>query len=241
MKSVTLLANYTYSKALDDVPNGQGNAGVAAQSLSTLPSTNPLRHYFDYGRTDFDHRHIVTISYVWGLPSLAHDNLFVRELAGGWTLTGIVRAQSGQGFTTTAGSDRSQTGLNSDRAMLNPGANAYGGNPCGVSATPCTNYLNPASFVTVYTATSFPLGTYGNTGKNAFNGPRFSTWDVGLLKSFALSPGERFRLQFHAEFFNVLNHTNLNNPTTAANNANFGKILSAQDPRIGQLALKFLF
>jgi hypothetical protein len=103
------------------------------------------------------------------------------------------------------------------------------------------NYLNPASFVTVYTNTSFPLGTYGNTGKGAFNGPAFIGWDVGVLKNFALSPGERFRLQFHAEFFNVLNHTNLNNPTTAANSANFGNIQSAADPRIGQLALKFLF
>jgi hypothetical protein len=37
-------------------------------------------------------------------------------------------------------------------------------------ATACVNYLNPASFVTVYTNTSFPLGTYGNTGKGAFNG-----------------------------------------------------------------------
>ncbi|MDP9051192.1 MAG: TonB-dependent receptor, partial [Acidobacteriota bacterium] len=49
VKTLTLLANYTYSKALDDVPNGQGNAGIAAQSLSTLPSTNPLRHHVDYG------------------------------------------------------------------------------------------------------------------------------------------------------------------------------------------------
>jgi hypothetical protein len=93
----------------------------------------------------------------------------------------------------------------------------------------------------VYTNTSFPLGTYGNTGKGAFNGPAFIGWDVGVLKNFALSPGERFRLQFHAEFFNVLNHTNLNNPTTAANSANFGNIQGAGDPRIGQLALKLLF
>ncbi len=240
MKQVTLLANYTYSKALDDVPNGQGNAGVAAQGLSTLPSTNPLRHYFDYGRSDFDRRHIATISYVWDLPTFSSRNLFVRELAGGWQLTGIFRGQSGQGFTATAGSDRSQTGLNSDRAMLNPGASPYGGNACATTSTTCVNYLNPASFVTVYTAASFPLGTYGNTGKNSFNGPSLFTWDTGALKNFPLGT-ERVRLQFHAEFFNVLNHTNLNNPTSAANSANFGKIQGSADPRIGQLALKLIF
>jgi hypothetical protein len=240
MKQLTLLANYTYSKALDDVPNGQGNAGVAAQSLSTLPSTNPLRHQFDYGRSDYDRRHIAVISYVWDLPSFSNQNLLTREVAGGWQLTGIIRRQSGQALTTTAGADRSQTGLGTDRAMQSA-SNVYGGAACAKVATACVNYLNPASFVTVYTNTSFPLGTYGNTGKGAFNGPAFIGWDVGALKNFALSPGERFRLQFHAEFFNVLNHTNLNNPTTAANSANFGNIQSAGDPRIGQLALKFLF
>lgn len=241
MRNFTLLANYTYSKALDDVPNGQGNAGVAAQSLSTLPSTNPLRHQFDYGRTDFDHAHIATISYVWNLPSLATENVAVREAAGGWQLTGILRRQSGQGFTATAGTDRSQTGLNSDRAELTGTASPYGGNACSTTTTTCANWLNPAAFVTVYTATNYPLGTYGNTGKNVFNGPAYVDWDVGALKNFGLLPEDRLRLQFHAEFFNVLNHTNLNNPTSAANSANFGKILSSQDPRIGQLALKLIF
>jgi hypothetical protein len=240
MKQLTLLANYTYSKALDDVPNGQGNAGVAAQSLSTLPSTNPLRHQFDYGRSDFDRAHIAVISYVWDLPTLSNRNLLTREVAGGWQLTGIIRRQSGQALTPTAGADRSQTGLGTDRAMQTS-SNVYGGAACAKVATACVNYLNPASFVTVYTNTSFPLGTPGNTGKGAFNGPAFMGWDVGVLKNFALSSGDRFRLQFHAEFFNVLNHTNLNNPTTAANSANFGNIQSSGDPRIGQLALKLLF
>src|SRR6202041_490722 len=106
---------------------GQGNAGVAAQSLSTLPVTNPLRHQFDYGRSDYDRAHIVSVSYVWDLPSFNSQNMLMREAAGGWQLTGIVRRQSGQGFTATAGSDRSQTGLNSDRAMLLPGSSPYGG------------------------------------------------------------------------------------------------------------------
>jgi hypothetical protein len=240
MRTLTIMGNYTYSKALDDVPNGQGNAGVAAQSLSPLPVTNPMRHQFDYGRSDYDRRHVATISYVWNLPAFANSNLLAREAIGGWQLTGIFRRQTGQGFTATAGTDRSQTGLGTDRAeqVL---ANAYGGNACSAFKGVCKNYLNPAAFVTSYTATNYPLGTYGNTGKNAFNGPAYVSWDVGALKNFALMPEDRLRLQFHAEFFNVLNHTNFNNPNAAANNTNFGRILSAQDPRIGQLALKLIF
>ncbi|MDP9050479.1 MAG: carboxypeptidase regulatory-like domain-containing protein, partial [Acidobacteriota bacterium] len=182
----------------------------------------------------------ITVSYVWDLPHFSNRNLLMREAAGGWQLTGIIRRQSATPLTLTAGSDRSQTGLNTDRA-LKVSSNVYGGSACAKVSSACVNYLDPTAFVTVYTATSYPLGTYGNTGKGQFSGPSFITWDVGMLKNFALTPSERVRMQFHAEFFNVLNHTNLNNPTTAANSANFGNIQSSQDPRIGQLALKVIF
>jgi hypothetical protein len=239
-RQVTILVNYTYSRALDDVPNGQGNAGIAAQSLSPLPSTNPLRHKFDYGRSDYDRKHIATISYVWDLPALANHSLVERQALGGWQLTGIIRRMSGQALTTTAGADRSQTGLGTDRAMqISP--NVYGGAACAKVTTTCVNYLDPTAFVTNYTTTSFPLGTYGNTGKGQFSGPSLISWDMGLLKNFPLMSSERMRLQFHAEFFNVFNHTNLNNPTTAANSSNFGNIQSSGDPRIGQLAMKVIF
>jgi len=231
---LTLLANYTFSKALDDVPNGQGNAGIASQNVSSLPSNNLLRHQFDYGRSDFDRRHIATVSYVWDLPTLQGRNLLVREAVGGWQTTGIIRRQSGQALTPLAGSDRSQTGLGQDRAYR-ISSNGYGGTACA-AISPCVSYLNPAAFGSVP-----PPRTAGNVGKGSFNGPSLITWDVGALKNFALSPGDRFRLQFHAEFFNVLNHTNLGNPNLTSNAGAFGTIQGAGDPRIGQLALKLLF
>lgn len=240
MNAITLLGNYTYSKTLDDVPVGQGNAGIASQSDSTLPWTDPNRHRFDYGRADFDHRHILNASYVWDLPQLRNRNLAERLAMGGWQTTGIINYQSGYALTPLAGQDRSQTGLSRDRAeQISP--DVYGGNGCAKAKAglPCVNYLNPAAFVTSYTATNYPLGTYGNVSKGAFNGPGFVSWDAGLMKNFAMS--ERAHLQFHAEFFNVLNHTNLGNPNQTANSQTFGAIQSAGDPRIGQLALKLIF
>ena len=62
--------------------------------------------------------------------------------------------------------------------------------------------------------------------------------DLAVSRSFAL--GGR-RLQFRWEIFNVINHVNLNAPVTALNNSNFGRILTAGDPRIMQFALKFEF
>ena len=52
---------------------------------------------------------------------------------------------------------------------------------------------------------------------------------------------ERLRLQYRAEFFNVLNHTQLNNPDTAFTDSTFGRITGARDPRIIQMALKLIF
>lgn len=235
MARLTVLANYTYSKALDDTPFGQGNAGVASSSDSPLPYNNPNRHAFDYGRTDFDRRHVAVLSYVYELPGLSKQNALVRTALGGWETTGIFRGESGAAFTVTAGSDRSQTGLGTDRGQRLAGVNPYGGNACPTNgSTPCVNYINKAAF------TLPAIGTYGNVGKGSLSGPALYTWDVGLLKNIPIKT-EAVRLQFHAEFFNVLNHTNLNNPTSALSSASFGTITSAGDPRIGQLALKLLF
>ena len=105
-------------------------------------------------------------------------------------------------------------------------------------------YLRPAAF-------ALPAaGTFGNIGKGSLRGPHMVNWDTGLFKEFPLS-AERLRLQFRAEFFNVLNRTNFanpggsnsnpNSPTTSVSSGGFGTLTAAQDPRIGQLALKFIF
>jgi hypothetical protein len=51
---------------------------------------------------------------------------------------------------------------------------------------------------------------------------------------------ERLNLQFRAEFFNVINHTNFNDPTTTQGGS-LGRITGSGDPRIGQLSLKLQF
>jgi hypothetical protein len=77
-------------------------------------------------------------------------------------------------------------------------------------------------------------------GKGTFRGPDLVTYDGGLFKDIPIH-GERYRVQFRAEFFNLFNRVNLKDPGTTVSNAGFGTIKSANDPRIGQLALKFLF
>jgi hypothetical protein len=82
-------------------------------------------------------------------------------------------------------------------------------------------------------------GQFGNEGRNMVRGPGLATVDLSLFKNFALS--ESAHLQFRAEAFNTLNHSNFNLPENDLASPEFGQILQAAPPRLLQLALKFVF
>lgn len=228
---LTILANYTWSKNLDDMPEAGGAAGPSEGQSSQLPWYLPNRHRNDYGPAIFDVPQNFVSSYVWELPKFSNFNPGVRTVLGNWQLTGILSAHSGYPVTVSSNGDQSLTGLGNDRAVM-VGA-PYGGNACG-SAAPCVNFINPASFQQPAT------GGFGNIGKDTLHGPKMVNWDMGFFKGIPIK--ESLRVEFRAEFFNTLNHTNFtpsNRPRVGA--GGFGRITSAADPRIGQLALKIDF
>ena len=82
-------------------------------------------------------------------------------------------------------------------------------------------------------------GTYSTLKPNAFYGPSRFQNDLGISRTFKVGASRSF--QFRWEIFNVINKANFNNPTTGLNSSNFGRILSAGDPRIMQFGFKFDF
>jgi hypothetical protein len=99
------------------------------------------------------------------------------------------------------------------------------------------------------------LATYGTLPRNFLIGPSFINFDLAFSKTTALI-GERMKLEFRAEFFNIFNHANFLNPNTInngdgtfasgglgtnINSGQFGQITSTFDPRIIQLALRLTF
>jgi hypothetical protein len=227
LHGLTLLANYTYSKSMDTAPVG-GN--VIGAGVSTIPFWQSGRHQMDTGLSDFNHTQRMVVSYDLPLPELAHANRLVRGMLGSWELTGLVSAQTGFPFTVLAGQDQSQTAIGQDRGVVL--GDPYGAGACGNKA-PCVDFLNRKSF-------ALPaIGAFGNVGKDSLVGPGSFTWDMGIFKNFPFR--DRYRVQFRAEFFNILNHANFNNPSASVTAGAFGSITSAADPRIGQLAMKILF
>jgi hypothetical protein len=227
LHGLTLLANYTYSKSMDTAPVG-GN--VIGAGVSTIPYWQSGRHQMDTGLSDFNHTQRMVVSYDLPLPGLANVNRVIRGVLGSWELTGLVSAQTGFPFTVVAGQDQSQTAIGQDRGVVL--GDPYGAGACGNKA-PCVDFLNRKSF-------ALPaIGTFGNVGKDSLIGPGSIAWDMGIFKNFPFH--DRYRVQFRAEFFNILNHTNFNNPSASVTAGAFGSITSAADPRIGQLAMKVLF
>jgi hypothetical protein len=85
------------------------------------------------------------------------------------------------------------------------------------------------------------LGTdIGDVGRNVLRGPNQNDVDLSIAKRFSVT--ESRNLEVRADFFNVLNHANRDNPVSDISSADFGRALSfSSSPRIVQLALKFTF
>jgi hypothetical protein len=234
---LTMFFNYTWSKAIDNFPFGASATAVVPGSGYSLPIYETNFKRLDYGPSDYDHRNVVSLSYVWLLPKFDGGNAFTRYLVNGWQTNGIFAFRSGDPLTVT-GAGNSGTNLGRERGVWNA-QNPYGGHACGSVTTACKSYLNTANFSTNPSyLVNLPL-SYGNVVKGSFVGPQYADWDVSIMRYFPVH--EALQFQFRAEYFNVLNHTNFGDPTASVTNGAFGRITSASDPRIGQLSLKMLF
>ncbi len=230
-------SNYTISKCEGHPTQGGttpnvGSGYMMPVSLVTPPANADALLDLDYGPCDNDRRHIFNLSATAQTPDFS--GAAMRALVSGWRLSGIFRALSGSPFSVTTGLDRSLTG--------NPGQQR-----ANVSGDPYlkqgTTWLNPAAF-------SQPaLGTFGNSGRNQFYGPGTKGVDLSLVRAFRFGTQ---RAEARIEAFNAFNWTRFNglnqqapatNPlnTNILNNANFGRVLGAGDPRIMQFALKYQF
>ena len=245
-KDVTLLANYTYSKSMEiALASNGGITDMGSSKGSGLPYGYPNQGKFDTGPAPGqDRTHRFVASYVWELPKFTGMNSALRAVVGGWQWTGIFTLMTGDAMTIVLGTDKSETNLGADRATFIGSLNQYGGvapaaSRAGCGSATCVPWLNTSLFLPV---SQTPVGSFGNVGKGAFRGPGKFNVDTGLIKNFfPVKTHEEIRAQIRGEFFNVLNHTQFNDPDVTRNDGNFGGIYGAADPRIIQLALKLFF
>ncbi len=215
-EGLTVQGNYTWSHCISDP------IGVGGNSTTRLLVYPGRRREERRGCTG-DTRHGLNTSIVYETPQFSNSAL--RKLATGWQISSIVRIQSGSYLQVVTGFNNAlRSGLGNNRA------DQIQDDPYLPSKS-VNGWLNRAAFVR-------PADGFWGTAPDV-QGPGTVTINAGLTRSFAITEGQT--IQFRAEAFNLPNHMNPDNPISALNNQNFGKIFTAKDPRIIQLALKYLF
>ena len=197
----TFQSQYTWAKNMSD-------AGDDYESNAVM---NPYNRSVDMGNVSYNPEHRWVTSGLYELPIGtgkafgSNWNPIVRQIVGGWQISGAFVWQTGQFLTPTFNSvdttnNRSiLTGLNRPDCLSNP------------------NLPNP-SINRWFDNTVFAVpaqGQYGNCGRGIIVGPGIVNLDLGLMKNFKLS--ERVNFQLRGTATNSLNHPIFNNPGSFPN------------------------
>ena len=236
---LSFLASYTWAHSIDDVSsfNITGSASQPVAGENDL-AQNPFDLAAERGRSMFDSRHRFVLSYQWSLPFLQHSSTWYGHVFGDWQLNGIVTAMSGGPFTVFDSNDVSLQGQAPEITGFSANRPNLIGNPNSGPRTQ-QEWFNVSAFQQLQPD---PLGrfeVFGDEGRNVVQGPGYVNWDASALKSIRLT--ETKELQFRGELFNLLNHTNFRLPVSDISSPTFGQIQSDVEPRVIQVALKFLF
>jgi hypothetical protein len=243
-KGLTFRGAYTWSK---DIGTSQGTPGGGVQ--------NSFDTKLERGYVQPDFRHRFAGSWVYQLP-FGHGKSFGQSwnratdtVLGGWELTGIAVARTGEATTAILSFDPTNTGSFApwpDR-IHDPYDFSFGqdvqaamGCPVGHQSLQC--WYNPAAFVIPALAPGQKFAhQFGNGGSGNLRGPGQVNFDVGLMKEFSLT--ERHTLSFRTEFFNIANHPQFKLPSNNPDQSGGAAISSTlpDNQREIQFGLKWNF
>ena len=239
-----LLNAFTWSKDLDIAPQAEDGSGGCNNCGNFIPSVQNIYNYkADHGISANNRPLLNVTSLVWTLPVgrgqwlLTNADRFWNTVLGGWQMTDIFQARSGDPITFAYSPD-SDTQVSP--LITIDGRNSYRPNQSGpaiASNKSYTGYFNTANF-----STPQPYAPFGNSPRNAVRGYAFWELDTGLTKDFTIT--EKAHFQFRAEAFNLTNRTNFGEPNSVYNGAGsttFGVITSTLPARELQVAAKIVF
>jgi len=252
---LNLAAYYTYSKSLDQVSNGD-------LADSNGNQTNPANNASEWGPSDFDVRHRITVSGTYELPHVHSGNDFVKAAANGWQVNGILSYHTAFPWTPVT--------YNLATSPYIPGANVVGptrpvayyggaGNSCSNGAFQTapfqagSNFPNPMGIPSYFeisepTTESHPVYVPG-IGRNSFRGPCFFNTDMSFAKQIALDHFDHHTvLRFQVNAFNLFNILQLQpitngnaNPGANIQSATFGEAQGADAGRVIEFVARIQF
>jgi outer membrane receptor protein involved in Fe transport len=229
-RQVSVLANYTLSRAMTNNVGYYGSVGVAAPESYPMTSYDIAR---DYGPAFFDATHVFTALATYE-PSLDTARFWrtlpgraARHVLRGFTFTAAVTAHSGFPITVTDGSNPSLQGSRGTERPNRVGSGQVG-NPT------VDHWLDRAAFE------SAPLGQFGDAGVGILRAPAYRNIDLSVGRRIALP--KRHQLFLLAEAFNALNIPSFGPPVADIQSQNFGAIFTTVNaPRTIHLVAKYSF
>lgn len=212
-------AIYNYGKSLDYTSSNDNGVGGAENVIDV---NNPSRNY---GRSDYDARHRISIDAVWNIPGVG--NALAHYITSGWTLSPVIVLESGQPFTVYTSAQYPSGDFNADGYDYDvPNTPAFGNK----ISTSRSDFLKG-----VFQASAFPVptpGTEGNLGRNTYNGPGLANVNLAAERDFKLPfLGDRGSLQIRGEILNLFNRVNLTNPVSDLSSGEFGLSTDQNLPR----------
>lgn len=218
---ISFTSAFAWQKSMGYNSSGGGLAGLNFY-------LDPRR---DYSPLGWNRTITSTNSFIYELP-FGHGRAFMKSgwgarIAGGWQVSGIASMETGTPlFFSASGSQ-----LNAPGTTQVPNETAPFHKLKGIGTN--SAWFDSSSF-------SQPVGpVLGNMGKNVYSGPGTVTFDSSASRTFSFT--KRFRLQFRADAFNVLNHPAFSNPDATLTDSNFGKVTGSGGGRSMQLSAKLLF
>lgn len=228
-RGVSFLMSYTLGNAKDHVSGlnigGENRPGLPVTIGDDASIERALA--LEKGPALFDARHRFVVSFTAELPTPTTRGALMEHLLGGWQVNGIIQAQTGFPLTVVDPTTSIRFLTNRPDQICDPNENA----PRTVE-----EWFDTSCFVRrALPDTAEP----GSTPRNSVRGPGFARTDLSMFKNIELAGPHR--LQLRVEAFNLFNQTRFRQPSGAIGTANFGRITSAEDGRIVQLALKYRF
>jgi hypothetical protein len=223
--SFVFMANYTWSHCIDIEENGGDEGSITVQNVNNIKG--------DKASCGYDHRDVFNTT----LVASSHFRLtgLPAKIVNNWEIAPVVVAMDGAPLTVTSGVDNSLTNVGLDRPnFVNPGA-LY--THAKILSGPSVNakYINSSAFAQNAT------GTFGDSGRNAYRGPKYLQTDMALSRFFPLH--DSLKLDFRLEAFNLLNHPDFSAPSSASlTSSTFGEVTgTSYGARIFQGAIKLIF
>ena len=196
----------------------QGEAGGDITAAANMNLTFPTRRTIDRAVVEFDVTQNWRFNGIYRLPELASASGVVKGVLNGWQASGILSLQSGYPFTPGLQANRSRSKVADSASALDrpdlvagrKGSNIVSGTTAGCLGVAAGQklgtpklYFDPCAFTTP------PAGFLGTAGRNILRGPGLANLDFSLVKNTPIGYlGESGKLEFRAEFFNLLNRAN---------------------------------